>query len=190
MMNFTLIRGQWRRGNDRVNAATVRALHARGVCRLWIPITPETADALGWGPKATAREWPRFQFWGKELPTGWFEPYWDATCLSGPCIHVPVDAWSGPDDDGLVFRLYPRIPQPKTYEVIGAAKRGGSPGGWHWEVRPRVGVPAIVEMRGDVEVARYEIPGFVRDAAKNAIHERISADLAAIDPASRRAPSS
>lgn len=194
MMNFTLTRGEWRRGTDRVSPNTVRAIHARGACRLWIPITPETADALGWGPKATAREWPRFQFGGKELPTGRFNPYWDARGLFGPCIHVPVDAWGGPDDDGVVFRLYPRLPRPAHYEAIGATPRKGAPSGWCWEVRPRVGAPAILEERGGVEVARHEIRGDIcKDPAccpeavvAQAIHERIGKDLAAIDPAAWR----
>lgn len=149
MRNFTLIRGEWRRGADRVAPGTARALHARGVCRLWIPITPETADALGWGPKATAREWSRFQFGGKDMPTGRLLPYYDAGGLFGRCLHVPVDAWSGPDDDGVVFRLYPRV--PNTYEVIGAAPRKGAPSGWCWEVRPRVGVDESGRMRAMVD---------------------------------------
>ena len=42
MKNIRLIRGKWRCGRDRVAPATARTLCARGVCRLWIPITPET----------------------------------------------------------------------------------------------------------------------------------------------------
>ncbi len=35
----------------------------------------------------------------------------------------------------------------------GATPRKGAPSGWCWEVRPRVGAPAILEERGGVEVA-------------------------------------
>jgi hypothetical protein len=178
MMNFTLIRGEWRRGADRVSPNTVRALHARGVCRLWIPITPETADALGWGKRPTAREWHRFRFEGA-VCNGVFTPPTYCVGGSGPLLNVPVTPYAEEVEEGgwwVTFRLYARIPLPKSYEVIGAAPRKGAPCGWCWEVAPRAGAPVLVMEQGGVEVARYEV-------AAQALHERIGKDLAAIDPA-------